>query len=336
MNPPEIEAIQESFPYKKIRYRNAIDLYGFSHLLRKELKFRMPRYSAGSWAHSWNGFYIPAVRSVVIGLRRDDPVVVSTYSEREDLVSKGYSRVYVAGNPFIYSKPPERVSRLANSLLVISMHSVFDQPDLKQQIIGYLEYISSLRTEYEYIYVSVHKNDLESGFLGLLSRMNLRYILGAAWDDENSLQRMRSVFDTFEFVNTNCLGSHFVYSQFCGCKLSFFGDLMEETRESFDARPKRIVESGLLTRQEVEELYVSQTRAIVRGRYEKHFVANPKLGFCDINFAQEELGLTYRSIEAVPEMLDWRIWPQCRLITRKLGEKLGLLWPYRNTMRIID
>jgi hypothetical protein len=67
----------------------------------------------------------------------------------------------------------------------------------------------------------IHGADLNLEIMRYAKNRNVRLILGANNSDSKSLMRIRQIFETFEFIHTDYIGSHVLYGVLSGAKIEF-------------------------------------------------------------------------------------------------------------------
>ena len=85
---------------------------------------------------------------------------------------------------------------------------------------------------------------------------------------------MRSLFDAFNYVTSNYMGSHFIYAQFTNCKFSLSGPKHHD-KESF-------LGGGNIKRyslNEVQKMVEVRSEKYLFSRFNKYFVDHPKNEF---------------------------------------------------------
>lgn len=217
--------------------RTEADYYGASYLIAAELGTMEPPPSIASWKHGV--FFESSIRSpcmlVTEGSRFTRQLVANDWQVK-CLRDDGYLRVHAVGVPFLYVRP-SGARRMANSLLVMPAHRVakaahsFDEG-------AYADALGELRARFDRVAACISAPCArEGGWTRALERIGIPWFVGADSGDRNALRRMRHVFDSFEFMTTNVLGSHVAYASFCGCRVSIWGPYAEIRLEDYKAVP---------------------------------------------------------------------------------------------------
>jgi|TARA_B100000315_G_C14584915_1_gene592483 hypothetical protein len=210
--------------YKKIKIRNGCDRFGFSYLIAKELGYFYAPRSFCIWDHGWQ-FYPNSLRNNYVQYDRNIKVVVANREDKLQLRELGYKNIVVGGLPFSYV-PRQNVKCIKDSLLVFIKHSTKTHYYDDKTLIDYLAYLSTLRDDYSYIYVSLFYDDYNSAKKELVKQNNLIPISGARSDDKYSLIRVRQMLEYCPMVTSNSLGSHIAYALYVGCRVSLTGNII--------------------------------------------------------------------------------------------------------------
>lgn len=220
-----------------IARRTEADYYGASDLIATALGLQSPPISSASWKHGV--FFEPTIRAprmlVTEGNRLTRQLVANDWQVR-CLRDDGYLRVHAAGVPFLYTQP-SGARRLPNSLLIMPAHRVanavhsFDEG-------AYVDALASIRGRFDQVVACISAPCArEGGWTRALERIGIPWLIGADSTDRNALRRMRRMFESFEFMTTNVLGSHVAYASFCGCRVSIWGPYAELKLEDYRAVP---------------------------------------------------------------------------------------------------
>ena len=213
--------------YKKIAIRNDVDRFGFSNLLADSLSFSYTPRSFCTWLHGW--IWWDSVSEYDLscnGLPYDIPIVVAKTEQKLLLNSLGYLKVYVDGLPFSYTTYTG-VTRNENSLLSFIPHESDSHPVSHSLINDYLDYLVTIKESFDEVFVCIFwGGPVDKILLDSITIRGLKYVFGANPYDKNSLVRMRTLLDYFNFVTTPVMGSHVVYAAYCGCKVSICGSFI--------------------------------------------------------------------------------------------------------------
>lgn len=270
---------------KPIKIKSGIDRYGFSYLLADLCKMNTPLRSFANWVHGWIWDEHPTAESLHCSkLPHDVTIVVRNEMELLALKNEGFKCVLVGGLPFAYVKKQHKL-RNQNALLAIPPHSAeVDRISFQQK--SYMDYLESLKLNYDGIYVSIHYLDWDGAMYKAARKRGLNVIQGARPDDANCLIRMRSLFEAFEHVTSNVMGSHFIYALDSGCRFSFCGPMFNYNQDMILDRTNSKLQYSLKIMR-LEQIY---DPAYLRQRFGRFFVELPNEGFTDKYYAESELG----------------------------------------------
>jgi hypothetical protein len=294
--------------YRRINLVSGVDRYGFSSLLAERLGVFWPRRSFANWQHGWIWWGASSHEELMMdeSLKDESRFIVSKSSECEVLKSVGFNNVWVGGLPFAYTEPSKSV-RVSGSLLAMPMHSAEQSPKstshkLAKSLINYLDYLESMKQHFSSIWTSIYYLDYSAELLYEISRRGLFYIEGARPDDANSLRRVRTMMDTFEFVTSNSIGSHVIYAMFSGCKVSIGGPEVPVAESDFelDNRERRY------SKKYIEDSIYYLSKEYLINKFPFILANNPINGFQSEEFAREEIGFYNRlTNEDIFNALQW-------------------------------
>jgi glycosyltransferase involved in cell wall biosynthesis/SAM-dependent methyltransferase len=220
------------------RSNGEIDFYGASYLICSQLGLKKPLYSRSTWKHGWLWYdVISPIRLVESGNKHVHNLV---FTKNHELYLKehGYSQAIAVGAPFIYAKS-SFVERKSGSILVMPPHStLFGTFDAKSDLLPYINHIKILKKHFSLVVGCVGGQDvIKNNWVKAFETAEIPWITGGWSFDSNALQRMRNIFDTFEYVTSNHPGSHFAYAAYCGCKVSFWGKDLERKKRDLTTHP---------------------------------------------------------------------------------------------------
>ena len=179
------------------------------------------------WQHGCFGpwvDYAPRLLTYSTPKAEDIPVYVAREDQAELLRRSGFKRAKAIGLPIVYA-PEYPVSRVRGSLLVVPTHTIFGNQSTDRSLFArYAEEIADIAGEFEHVAVCLHSNCRKAGlWVDEFERLGIPVIDGANPDDQNSLLRMRMLFNQFEVVSSNGWGSHVAYALAFGCRVSIYG-----------------------------------------------------------------------------------------------------------------
>lgn len=302
-----------------IKVRNDLDSYGFSYLLAKRMKLTHPPRSFGSWVHGWT--FWESKSALELGYDssapRDMPIVVASVNDKATLEAEGFETVLVGCLPFVYTSPSQ-MQRKPDSLIAFIPHG-FDYLHYSHAYDDFLDYVYSIKGDFQTTYICVYAHDAtDRELMNKIRKRDLQYVIGAQPEDANSLMRMRWIFDQFEYVLSAQMGSHLLYSAYCGCKTSFSGPFY-----TFDAEPwKRYLRVTTLS-EELQRVFSVSDEAPNRERYPWLFVKHPRKAVAMQSWAQREIGaFSMLDNETIVSTLGWSALGQATGVMRALKRRL--------------
>ncbi len=283
-----------------------MDRYGLSHVLARYCGLHAPRRSFANWVHGW--IWDEELTAEVLScarLPREVSIVVRDERERDALNREGFLNVVVGGLPFAYVQP-QHSSRHADALLAIPPHSA-EVERLTRGQGEYMDYLESLKGAFDGVYVSIFHLDWDGPMHRAAVDRGLHIVQGARPDDANSLVRVRALFEAFDFVTTNTIGSHFVYALYAGSRFSFCGPLFIYDEEILLGNGNAHGHS----RGYIDRLIEIQSEDYLRRRYGRFFAAEPRSGVVDRVFGSDEVGTAAMLPPSdVMDALGWTPWGQ--------------------------
>lgn len=262
----------------------------------------------------------------VFGLNYDGIYLVARKDEEKFLRNNGKT-AYAIGAPFVYTDLFTyncQHQRIPNSMLIMPPHGMSYTTETWNEK-TYVEEIYSVIKDFEYSAVCISPNDIKKGsWVGAFRAMGLPIIEGANMNDANALLRMRSLFNQFEFVTTNSIGSHVAYAAYAGAKVSFFGEY-----QYFDANSLRDDELYKKHPEILDFVVEHSSEASVKQRYGSLFYEHPANATLAVDAANSWLGRDcIKSAWSVATLLNW--WPHqqgfnyARKAYRKMKRICGL------------
>ncbi|MEJ5897611.1 hypothetical protein WIT60_12230 [Aquabacterium sp. G14] len=281
----------------------SIERYGFLHVLNNICDLRISRRAFAEWVHGWIWDEHPSADILHLGgLPRDVTVIVRSIAEQKALINEGFQRTFVGGLPFSYIEKQHGL-RSRHNLLAFPPHSAELEKITTSQS-EYMDYLESIKNNYESIYVSIFYLDWNGPIHRAAEDRGLKVIQGARPDDAASLTRMRSIFDAFEQVTSNTMGSHFLYALYSGCRFSICGPQYIYKPEDFlkNRNPDRRL------REKIDKIISVQQPQYLKARFGKFFTSSPLEGQADVGFAKDEIGERHRlTPEQIIDALGWSL-----------------------------
>ncbi|MBF0185529.1 MAG: hypothetical protein HQM06_14245 [Magnetococcales bacterium] len=295
-----------------------LNFYGAAKMVADRLGINNPPVSYVSWMHGWRYDLIRADQwacdahiglpghpdgKFVIPIQRRRPFLVSNRKLERMLQEAGYDDSRAVGLPFTYVERDPSVQRMPGSLLVMPSHVLINMPGRANEI-EYLEYIRTIAPAFKRVVFCINLACLANGmWLDNLKKYGFDYIFGAGMMDQNALFRMRRIFDSFEYMTSNGIGSHHIYAGLCGVKVSLAGPLDNCRWDMFKNEPawqdpvereKLIHHATMYQHDQVRQLY-------------PWLYVEPHHGVNCLEWSQEETGLHHKvSFEELAILFGWR------------------------------
>jgi hypothetical protein len=193
---------------------------------------KVPQRFPGSWQHGmippWHRIR-PEV--VVYDAPRSAKCFVARQDEATFLKEGGYDHVHAIGLPIIYTRP-SGLKRIPDSILVMPTHSLASDvlmPSCEQ----YVSEIASIKDKFRIVAACVSAYCIAKNlWVPQFAEHGIPVVRGAGISDVNALNRMRALFDSFEYMTTDSFGSHVFYALHFGVKVSIWGTATPVFREN--------------------------------------------------------------------------------------------------------
>jgi hypothetical protein len=235
----QISIITSQLP--KINYcrlkNGEIDYYGASYTIARNLSLDDVPYTRASWFHGWlmhDALYSELILdddNIACAIAKECKNLVTNKEQEELLKRNGYPNANAVGLPFLYTSY-QSVDRIPNSLLILPEHSLKEKNSTSSILT--LDNIKSLKSKFSVIVACLGGFCAQNScYTKQFEELDIPWITGAWINDSCALQRMRNLFSQFEFVATDSLGSHVPYSGYCGCKVQYYGQGINRSREDF-------------------------------------------------------------------------------------------------------
>ena len=304
----EIESLMPE--EEDFRVRCEADLYGVSCFIASKLHLPFVPMSLKGWRHGWV-YDLKYPEQITLGSKADGFLVA--LKEHELFLKKYGINAIAVGMPFIYVDENKEIKRMPNSLLVMPIHTLAYTSHSMNEY-NYIQQISKLKKDFDLIVVCIHAECYKKNYwIDACNAFDLPYIKGASLRDKNSLIRMRRLFNSFEYMTTNHIGSHILYATFCGCKVSIYGNYYEYNKKDFLCDPFYKKYPHILD----HNLYIG-SEDYVKRKFPQFFVF-PKDAKPMEEWANEEIGLQYKkSYLGIASLLGWtNIYRQSKLFFTK-------------------
>jgi len=300
----EIENIDKIYKFKPINLNSGIDRYGFSDILANELNLHYRRRSFANWLHGWIWWKATSSTELMFkdSCKSQSRLVVSNFHEKEILKNEGFKNIWIGGLPFTYVKN-SNFKRKPNSLLAMPPHSA-ENEKIRNEYYDYLDYLESIKNEYENVYVSIYYLDKSKEIIKKIESRGLKFIDGARPDDINSLRRMRAIFDSFEFITSNTMGSHIIYAIYCGCKTSLCGPMYKYDETLFLGNDGKINHD----KKYVEDSLYYLSQKYLMEKFQFLYTQTPINGYFSEEYGKKEIGYYNKmNKEQILDALQWHL-----------------------------
>lgn len=298
--PAEIKDIIPEYEFLNVR--SEADFYGVSRIIANKLGLKNVPRSFSGWSH---GVHIGQILSKAQINWMDTwnlNYLVRNLQTQERMNDLGLKNVHAVGMPILYvdNQVP---SRQKKSILFMPAHSL-SYVRLNQNITSLAEVAVKYRSRGYEVFFCLHRDCVaDENMLKVLEDYQLDWFTGASAFDVNSLQRMRNIFEYFEYVASNKIGSHFFYAQLFGAKFFFTGGYFETDISVYKNDPLWKNNLGLL-----EKVIALNSESGIRERYPDYFNADPELAVCDQEMARAECGFnSMKKPKKIAHLLGWKL-----------------------------
>ena len=290
--------------------------YGAADIAAAYCGFKVvPNHLRGYWQHGWTASYrMPIPADLILGTwaKPDEYYWVARKDEEEHLRSAGFPHVTAIGMPLIYL-PPRPIHRRPDSLLVMPAHTL-DYVTCSWKFDEYAEAIAAIRHEFSDVVVCISPSCWKHGYwVDAFRKRGFHLITGANHADRNALKRVRYLLSTFEYMVTNCFGSHLAYASYCGAKPSVYGPYATRRPEDFANDPV-IRHNPKLLPVSLKSFSEEELR-----RHRPQLFCHPRDARADVEWGRAELGEENKaSPREIRSLFEWSV--EAR-VTRKLKSK---------------
>ena len=207
--------------------------YGAAKLISDQLGMQKPPNSLVYWRHGWDDVDLVDIRQCADLQMKNRTYLVATKEIEAFCLKNDFPNAKAVGLPFSYTNPDPTTQRIAGSLLVMPAHTLTNARESTDEI-EYLDYIQSISHHFSRVVFCVNVACFVTGlWKNNLDKYGFDFVLGAGLMDQNALLRMRKLFDSFEYMTSNAIGSHILYAALCGVKVSLAGPYYNRDIESF-------------------------------------------------------------------------------------------------------
>lgn len=279
-----IEMLQGSLPVvQHVKLYTEPDCYGISRMVSRKLNLPFTPRSFAGWLHGW--LYADLKYIEQFGVVSKYKYLVAT-KEQENFFKENGKNAKAVGAPYIYVKAFDKlkINRKKNSLLVMPPHGLPYTTETWDEE-TYVKEINQLRSDFDLIVACIHPSCAEkNSWIRYFKSYGIPYITGAEMHDKNALVRMHRIFQHFEYMTTNSIGSHIAYAAYSGCKVSIFGKFAEFSKEDVENDVLYITYPHVM-----EHNLFCSTKHSVNKKFPFLFV-HPKKARDGIGWAAEQLG----------------------------------------------
>ncbi|MDC2978525.1 hypothetical protein OAZ15_02900 [Pelagibacteraceae bacterium] len=307
-----------------INVRNEVDRFGFSHFLANKMQIKNPPRSFANWQHGWYwGDLEISELDMVLGYPKINnyniPTIVADENIKNALKGKGFTNVFAGGIPFSYI-PKTESKRINDSIIVVMPHSLeyinFSSADNFNELVNS---ISQLSKRFSKVDCLVFYDDyVKKIYDNYFKNQNINLICGARANSKNSLIYIRSIFDKYEYVISNCIGSAILYSMFCNCKVSIIEPFFNYSYEFWLSDPYLRDNKNL-----IDLMIYHHSEDYLKKKYKFLFNSDPKLSKTNYDIAKKLIGFSYQlKIEEIKELLGWTTFSKFKAMYRYFSRRI--------------
>ena len=156
-------------------------------------------------------------------------------------------------------------------------------------MILYFDYILSFKNDYEKIFISVPPDEkLRDCYKNIFKKFNFNFIDGISAFDINGYDRVFELFNNFENITCQGMGSHIVYAQLMKKKIILCGPIYATKRNmlKFDIKDNCPISINKIR----EELEYRASENYIKDNYRFLQRQSPLEGFYDQQWALDQIG----------------------------------------------
>jgi len=281
---------------QEVPIRCEADYYGASLLVAREIGLHSAPVSRSSWVHGCD--VLPVPRPAFTPMQ-DDPEMTHLVANQRTAdwwIAHGYTKAIAVGCPFVYTQP-SRSPRVANSVLAMPNHRPKGVKSDGNSQDAWLRKVADLQPQYQ-VTISVYQDELPE-LLPTIQKLGMSYITGAKLECD-SLQHIRDLLGSFEFVVSDAQGSHLPYAAYCGCKVAILPPYYQRLWENIKDHPH------MQKHPSMKDNLVYYTAENMHSRMPWMFPASLNDAICPKEWADDLLGVTERkSSEELARLLGW-------------------------------
>ena len=230
-----ITKIKQALPKVELQENiNFQDFYGFSNYISKKLKLDFIPTCDIEMPHGIHELNARYSEELIYSkkINKYEKIIVAQPSSKKILRKDGYKNVSSIGYPYIYIKKNKKIKRYKDTLLVLPPASFGNSQESVIREEDYIKEINNIRKDFKEVVFCIKSDCLEKNlWVNNLKKYNYNWIKGASIYDKNALERMHVIFNSFEYMTTNNIGSHIFYAMYSGMKVSFYGRFFSYSRE---------------------------------------------------------------------------------------------------------
>ena len=293
-----------------------------------------------NWEHGWEfqEFDCQNLTIYRTWLNRNMKNVVSSKKKKKFLEDLGFDNIYVAPYPFYFffnnffetefknifgKKYYKKDKFLEASLLVMpnKIQAFTNKKEQRKRIFNYLEYIETLKNNFEKISICIIPNDKKTEiWTDVIEKFDFDFIEGVSPYDGNGYFRLINILQNYNYVTSDCLGSHVLYAALMKKKFSICMPVEQVSRNINNiVVPKN---SPISSKNIIEDLEYSYSKAYLKKHFSFLMKDNPIDGKIYYEWAFENIGENKSISNAeLIEMLDYRYEKQFIKLIKKMFKK---------------
>jgi hypothetical protein len=293
-----LQAILPSYD-QKVRIRSEPDFYGASKLISEYIGLKKTPKSFASWSHGVCFFDLKYLEQVIWSKGWKCNRLIANDNVKSFIANFKVGKVKAVGLPIIYV-PSQNIARRKNSVLIMLAHSL-PYCKFEHDLSGMFDFCSKLKDDGCYVCFCIHLDCfLQGRVTAELDKKNIDWFVGSSVEDANSLKRMRNIFEYFETVASNAIGSHFYYAQLFGSKFFFVEPFFEYSKELLKYDPNYKDKSAIL-----EHNLIEISLSVVKRKFPNYF-CDYKDALCDQALAEKECGVSNKlEPQELAKLLGW-------------------------------
>jgi hypothetical protein len=287
-------------PYNmKIEIRSEADFYGASHLIAEYNSLNTPRRSYSTWSHGVHFKDLKFAEQIDWSREWRKNNLVETNRVKKFLEGFSFKNVKAVGLPIVYV-PSQNVVRHKNSVLIMLAHSLTNVK-VEHELNKVIKFCKALQARGRYVCFCVHADCYKQSNITMeLDKNKFDWFVGGSASDVNSLKRMRNIFEYFEVVGSNAIGSHFFYAQLFGAKFFFLEPFYNYKIKEVMKDPLYDINNGRL-----QYTLMQSEKSNVQKKYPDYFMGYDK-ALCNTPMAENMCGSNCKvDPKEIASLLGW-------------------------------